>query len=221
MQSALENVAIDTEHPKNTTIDLLHDPTEEYLTMLSEVDDEPLEVCAKLDTGTDENWISERVREQLKLTTRPASLQEYFTFSTTKTVVSNYTVSITWYGFGFLQARQSDFRVAENASFDVIIGKNFLLQENIVKIKSPRVLILAKKVKTEGKFLIRLFSSSAMKSLLIAFFAVEEEKIIRERRAKARAESALLAHRQELAKNSKSAHTNSENNPRKVPQRKV
>jgi hypothetical protein len=157
VQFAPENAAVDTEHPKNTTIDPLNDPTEEYLTMLSEVDDEPLEVCAKLDTGTDENWISERVRERLKLTTRTASL-EYFTFSTTKTVVSNCAVSITWYGFGFLQARQSDFRVAEDASFDVIIGKNFLLKENIVTIKSPRVLILAKKVKTEGKLLISLCS---------------------------------------------------------------
>jgi hypothetical protein len=52
-------------------------------------------------------------------------------------------------------------------------------------------------------------------------FAVEEENIIRERRAEARAESAVLAHRQELAKNSKSSNTTPRTNPRKDPQRKV
>ena len=119
--------------------------------MFSSTTGEYHDLLAKLDTGTDENWVSLAALNLLKLKSRDVASAEFLTFNH-KTFESNQEVTIIWWGFGNTITRETPFRVVANAPFKVIIGKNYLLKEGIVTInRSNSAGILVKKVNKEGE----------------------------------------------------------------------
>jgi hypothetical protein len=119
--------------------------------MFSPTTGEYHDLLAKLDTGTDENWVSQATLDLLKLKSREVASAEFLTFND-KTFESNQEVSITWWGFGSTNTRETPFRVVANAPFKVVIGKSYLLKEGIITFKRNNdAFILVKKVNKEGE----------------------------------------------------------------------
>ena len=175
------------------------DPTEEKVKMFSPNTGEYHDLLAKLDTGTDENWISQATLDLLKLKSRVVASAEFLTFNH-KTFESNQEVSIIWWGFGSTITRETSFRVVANAPFKVVIGKNYLLKEGIVTIKrSNGAFILVKKDNKEGELGSSPFKLFGDNNVLAEAMDVQEN------RTRANAESAELAHRQKEVKAGKLA----------------
>lgn len=86
-------------------------------------------LLATLDSGSNENWISATVVERLKLEVTKGLLQIYLNFEGSK-VASGDVVQPTWNLEGRGVSHVTEFRVANNAPFDVLFGRNLLCSDN-------------------------------------------------------------------------------------------
>ena len=87
-------------------------------------------VIATLDTGSDENWISQQVVDRLKLRVDKGLVSKWWTFSG-KPFESDSMVRATWTGRQQGVSHVNVFRVVSNGPFDVIFGRNVILSEEV------------------------------------------------------------------------------------------
>jgi len=88
-------------------------------------------LIATLDTGTDENWISQKVVNRLGLkATKGLIIQNYKTFNG-EIVSSGETVEPTWSSEGSGTSHVTVFRIVPDAPFDVLFGRNLLFSKEI------------------------------------------------------------------------------------------
>jgi hypothetical protein len=83
-------------------------------------------LIATLDTGTEDNWICEKVVDRLNLSVKRGLPVVYSTFDGRK-ISSGATVKPTWAIQGQNTSIVTEFRVApKDAPFDVLFGRNLL-----------------------------------------------------------------------------------------------
>ncbi|KAE9380253.1 hypothetical protein N431DRAFT_449044 [Stipitochalara longipes BDJ] len=85
-------------------------------------------VIATLDTGSDENWVSQEVVDRLKLDVSKGLVCEWKTFNG-HSFESDSSVKVTWCSRGRGTSRVNVFRVVPNGPFDVLFGRTFILSE--------------------------------------------------------------------------------------------
>jgi hypothetical protein len=83
-------------------------------------------LIATLDTGTDDNWISEKVVDRLNLSVK-SGLPVRYTTVDGRQISSGATVNPTWTIQGQSNTIVTEFRMApKEAPFDVLFGRNLL-----------------------------------------------------------------------------------------------
>lgn len=129
------------------------DPTRQMIGMFSPVVGW-IDIMAKLDTGVEGNWITEKCLEELNIRARPNSAR-LLTFETFdgKKIESREEVSIKWMFEKGQKTHRTVFRVAEDgAPFNVILGRVFMLEEEIITFNiNGSLLLFVTKARTEGK----------------------------------------------------------------------
>jgi hypothetical protein len=85
---------------------------------------------ATLDTGSDENWISQELVDRLRLAVHKGLVTRWKTFNG-ETFASDSTVRATWCGSGAGVSHANLFRVVLDAPFDVLFGRNLILSGDI------------------------------------------------------------------------------------------
>ena len=82
---------------------------------------------AILDNGTEENWISKKACDRLKLPTKDGLRKVYTTFNGAR-ISSAASTEVTWCLAGWGSSEVTVFRVAEGskAPFDVLFGRNII-----------------------------------------------------------------------------------------------
>ena len=103
---------------------------------------------ARFDAGTTKNWISSDVVDRMSLKVQEVSLEKYAAFNGND-LESTEMVVITWSGDGNSRSRESDFCVAHNPPFDVLLGSELLFSQKIYRFDKS-ALILTSKKETEG-----------------------------------------------------------------------
>jgi hypothetical protein len=106
-------------------------------------------LAAILDTGTMQNWISIHVVNLLELTISKVDSTEYTTFDGATVESTEIAQKVLWCGDGSPMSRETDFRVAHNACFDILFGSHLLFSEDILSF-NEHALILTKKKETNG-----------------------------------------------------------------------
>ena len=86
-----------------------------------------------MDTGCDEDWVSMEIIKRAHLENQVARNPDsriYVGFGG-KHIESKHKVKITWYANNSTKTRQTEFLIAEQGPFDLLIGKKFIFSENI------------------------------------------------------------------------------------------
>ena len=104
---------------------------------------------AKFDTGTPKNWISSDVVNLLRLSIQKVPSKKYTTFNGEELQSNEMVMDILWCGEGSPQSRETDFRIAYKAPFDVLFGSELLSSQQILSFNES-ALILTSKKETEG-----------------------------------------------------------------------
>ena len=98
----------------------------------------------KLDTGCDEDWISQALCDRLKLEAREVSPEEYVMFNG-KTFKSHLVTDLCWFAPNVRRSQFTTFRIVENANFDVLLGKQTLLNMKLISVNSNNIGVLSKR----------------------------------------------------------------------------
>ena len=83
-----------------------------------------------LDTGTDENWISQRIVDRLNLEVKKGFVTRWRAFDGRK-VESDSTVKAAWSSCGRGISHVSVFRVVSDAPFDTLFGHNLIFSPEV------------------------------------------------------------------------------------------
>jgi hypothetical protein len=120
-------------------------------------------VIATLDTGSDENWISQQVVDRLKLRVDKGLVSKWWTFSG-KPFESGSMVRATWSGRRQGVSHVNVFRVVSNGPFDVIFGRNVILSEevNMFNSDSGPSSMLGNKFSTPTVSFVPVFQSTLL-----------------------------------------------------------
>lgn len=107
---------------------------------------------AILDTGTKDEWVSDRILSYCSAIEDDKPLEEpkIYTAFNGQEFRATRRVVFSWQSEKNRITRKSTFRVMENAPFDVIIGSNFLFRESVLTLNEAALLLLHGPVK-QGK----------------------------------------------------------------------
>jgi hypothetical protein len=83
-----------------------------------------------LDTGSDENWISQEVVDRLRLDVHKGLVTRWKTFNG-EAFASDASVRVTWCSRGRGLSYANVFRIVPNAPFDVLFGRNLIMSGEI------------------------------------------------------------------------------------------
>lgn len=111
-------------------MNLQSEPKYRYINVHSNADGEWYGAVATLDTGSDENWISQDVVDRLRLKVFNGLLSKFKTFNG-EIGESDSAVRATWSRHGRGTSHITFFRVVSNAPFDILFGRNFLLSGEV------------------------------------------------------------------------------------------
>ena len=104
---------------------------------------------ASLDTGTEDNWISQDLVNRLGLQPLTGVAVVYGADFSGTSVKSLGVVQVNWYGEGSRRSRYSVFQIASNGPFDVLFGSRFLFSEGVYDF-NKHALILVKRPNNNG-----------------------------------------------------------------------
>lgn len=144
-------------------------------------------VIATKDTGTENNWIGQHIVDRFRLEVTSGLLQEHEVFNG-GTLSSFEIVEATWCISQAQRSYRAQFRVVENAPFDVLFGRNCL--------SNHRRILDSKEARSK--------SASPLLVLVARKKNVREETMIEENRRKAKAESCALQESQRSGESSRS-----------------
>jgi hypothetical protein len=110
-----------------------------------------VELTARFDSGTPDNWMTKDVVDLLDHAIVTVPLERYQTFTGEVMVSSELVRSVLWHGdSASTRSRSTDFRVIRKpAPFEVLFGSNFLFSESVYSFNEPN-LILTKLKETPG-----------------------------------------------------------------------
>jgi hypothetical protein len=99
---------------------------------------EAFTVCAKLDTGSEDNWISASIvtRVGLQDLVEPISLEKLYTGADGSLFQPTGTLSVSWTR-NAIKSWKTDFLVLENAPFDMLLGRGFIIKEGLFVFADP------------------------------------------------------------------------------------
>jgi hypothetical protein len=100
-------------------------PTDANINMHSPNKDEWLGIVAIIDSGTRENWISDRIVARLRLKIQGGTPIRFLTFNGEE-YESDKVAKVTWRIEGVRKSEYTSFHIGENAPFDVIFGTNLV-----------------------------------------------------------------------------------------------
>ncbi len=111
-----------------------------------------IQVTAKFDTQTPENWISTLVVARLGAEPEQGPVIRYVTFNGEELESPRIVKNVKWGAVGAdSRSRVTDFRLApKNAPFEVLFGSDFIDSEEIYTFNEAN-LILVKQKETKGQ----------------------------------------------------------------------
>jgi hypothetical protein len=100
--------------------------------------DEPANVCAKLDTGSEDNWMSHHLLARLGIEEHREDTVEGKLYIGVEGSVFQPLgkIAVTWTR-NSVKSWHTDFLVVETAAFDVIFGRHFIVQESLFVFAEP------------------------------------------------------------------------------------
>jgi len=87
-------------------------------------------VIATLDTGSDENWISQEVVDRLRLDVTNGLVTKWRSFNGAN-VASDSTVRATWSNLGTGVSYANIFRIIPDPPFDILFGRNLIVSGEV------------------------------------------------------------------------------------------
>ncbi|KAF1845021.1 uncharacterized protein K460DRAFT_416352 [Cucurbitaria berberidis CBS 394.84] len=115
-------------------------PFEFYARILrdQEHSEEESNVCAKFDTGSEDNWISAAIVNRVGLHDRLelTQLGKLYTGADGNMFQPMGVVSVPWTR-NSIKSWQTDFLVLENAPFDMLLGRKFIIEEGLFVFADP------------------------------------------------------------------------------------
>lgn len=95
-------------------------------------------LCAIFDTGSLDSWVSAAVVERLDLASSIRDLDEDISYSAANSspIFAKGIINLSWTRNG-IKSWQTDFLVLEGASFDLLVGRKFIIQEGLEVFSEP------------------------------------------------------------------------------------
>lgn len=131
-------------------------PTQRYVNVHSNTKGSWITALAFLDTGADDNWISEHLVRQLHLEINTKLFEEVRT-ANNEAMRSIGTVEVDWSFKESGQTRRSTFQVAVRPAFELLVGRKLLFDEGIFKFEK-RNLVMVKNTAKPSKGMLRTAS---------------------------------------------------------------
>jgi hypothetical protein len=100
-----------------------------------------LPLSATLDADTAKNWISSQAMSLLQLTAQLREPIQYLTIDGDTMESKRSVVEVLWCGYGSQHVRRTELHVVEAASFDVLLGSDFIFSEAILDLSKSGLLL--------------------------------------------------------------------------------
>ena len=110
----------------------------------SKIKEKWLPIVAILDTGTDDNWISQDLVDRLGLNIKNGQQISAVDFSG-QTINSTKIVHATWLSINSRQTRHTGFYVTRDAPIDLLFGKSFIFTEGIYSFNKSALVLVKQK----------------------------------------------------------------------------
>jgi hypothetical protein len=131
--------------------------------MYSEKNEVWVELTARFDSGTPDNWMTKEVVDLLDHAIVTVPFEQYQTFTGEVMGSSELVRSVLWHGdSASTRSRSTDFRVIRKpAPFEVLFGSDFLFSQSVYSFNEPN-LILTKLKETPGMLKLRATTLSSV-----------------------------------------------------------
>ena len=130
------------------------DPTIFNASILRSIEDGPEWTVGRgiLDSGCGENWVAldfiRRAYLERKITQVPHS--SLYTGFGNQNIEPKGKIKITWYANNGSKTRETEFLVADQGPFDLLLGRQFIFSENIFIFNQAALVLRAAPI-TDGK----------------------------------------------------------------------
>ena len=130
------------------------DPTHFSASILRSIEDGPRWTVARgmLDSGCVENWVTLDLitRANLERTVIPSTHSSLYTGFGNQNIEPKGKIKITWYANDGSKTRETEFLMADQGPFDLLLGKKFIFSENIFMFNQAALVLRAAPI-SDGK----------------------------------------------------------------------